>query len=195
MTKNLKVLGLVAALCCFVAFGMWGCAKEQVVKDETIAAEEAAPAEAAAAEAAAKAEEQERVLKEQQEMENARKAKELVLQQAASFADIHFDFDKYDLKPEARDILRDHADWLMQHTEFEAIIEGHCDERGTREYNLALGERRAEAARDYLLNLGIEKERLTTISYGEELPVDTGHDEEAWAKNRRCHFVVVSSKQ
>jgi peptidoglycan-associated lipoprotein len=197
MSKNLKVLGLVAALCCFAAFGMWGCAREQVVQDETIAAEETAPAEqaAAAAEAAAKAEEQERYQKEQQELEALREAQELILRQAASFADIHFDFDKYNLKPEARTILETHADWLMEHPEFEAIIEGHCDERGTREYNLALGERRAEAAQKYLVTLGVERERLTTISYGEELPVDTGHNEEAWAKNRRCHFVVVNTKQ
>jgi peptidoglycan-associated lipoprotein len=189
MSKNLKVLGLVMALCCFVAFGLSGCAKEQVVKEETIVAEETAPAEEAAAE------EQEALSKEQEEMERERQARELLLQEAASFGDIYFDFDKYDLKPESRDMLKGHADWLMQHGEFEVIIEGHCDERGTREYNLALGERRAESARDYLITLGIEKERLTTISYGEELPVDPGHNEDAWSKNRRCHFVVVTEEK
>ncbi|HEU20307.1 MAG TPA: peptidoglycan-associated lipoprotein Pal [Deltaproteobacteria bacterium] len=190
MSRNLKVLALVVALCCFVAFGLSGCAKEQVVKEETTVAEERAAAEAAAA-----AEEQEALLREQEELERVRLARELLLREAASFNDIYFDFDRYDLKPEARATLRDHADWLMQHTEFEAIIEGHCDERGTREYNLALGERRAQSTRDYLITLGVEKERLTTISYGEELPLDPGHNEEAWAKNRRCHFVVVTEEK
>lgn len=190
MSKSLKVLGLVVALCCFVAFGLSGCAKEQVVKEETVVAEEKAPAE----EATMTAEEEAR-LKEQEEIERARQARELLLKEAGSFGDIYFDFDKYDLKPEARDMLKGHADWLMQHTEFEVIVEGHCDERGTREYNLALGERRAESARDYLITLGVEKERLTTISYGEELPVDPGHDEDAWSKNRRGHFVVVAEEK
>jgi peptidoglycan-associated lipoprotein len=104
--------------------------------------------------------------------------------------DIFFSFDKSDLSEEARGRLAAHARWLRAHAEFGLLIEGHCDERDTDEYNLALGDRRANSARDYLILLGIDAQRLQTISYGEERPVDPGHTEAAWAKNRRGHFVV-----
>ena len=104
--------------------------------------------------------------------------------------DIFFGFDKSDLSEEARNRLAGHSRWLRAHREFGLLIEGHCDERDTDEYNLALGDSRANAARDYLILLGIEAPRLQTISYGEERPVDPGHSESAWSKNRRGHFVV-----
>ena len=104
--------------------------------------------------------------------------------------DIYFDFDKTILLPEAREVLRKKAIWLQNHPDVSVIIEGHCDERGTNEYNIALGERRAESAKAYLMNLGIPGSRITTISYGEERPVDPSNNEEAWAKNRRAHFVI-----
>jgi peptidoglycan-associated lipoprotein len=104
--------------------------------------------------------------------------------------DIHFDFDKSSLTPAAQAILRDKAAYLMANTNVSVIIEGHCDERGTNEYNMALGDRRAGSAKNFLVDLGIASGRLTTISYGEEKPVDSGSNEAAWAKNRRAHFVV-----
>jgi peptidoglycan-associated lipoprotein len=106
--------------------------------------------------------------------------------------DIHFDFDKFNLKAEAREILNRHAEWLNKNKDvtLAIIIEGHCDERGTADYNMALGERRASQAAKYLIGLGIDAGRITTISYGLERPLDPGHNEEAWAKNRRAHFVV-----
>lgn len=104
--------------------------------------------------------------------------------------DIYFDFDKSNLLLLAQDVLRRKAEWLWSNPEISVIIEGHCDERGTNEYNLALGDRRAESARSFLVDLGIASSRLTTISYGEERPVDPGHNEEAWAKNRRAHFTI-----
>jgi len=104
--------------------------------------------------------------------------------------DIYFEFDRYDLIPSAQDVLRKKAAWLRSNSGVSVFIEGHCDERGTNEYNLALGDRRAESAKSFLLNLGIASSRLTTISYGEEQPVDPGHNEEAWEKNRRAHFVI-----
>lgn len=106
--------------------------------------------------------------------------------------DIHFDFDRYDLKPKAREILADKAFFLKKYPTVKILIEGHCDERGTNEYNLALGERRANSAKQYLINLGISEDRISTISYGEERPLDPGHNEAAWAKNRRAHFVIIS---
>jgi peptidoglycan-associated lipoprotein len=106
--------------------------------------------------------------------------------------DIHYDFDRYDLRPEDMEILRGSATLLLKHPRVKIQIEGHCDERGTREYNLALGERRADSARQYLITLGVAGDRISTISYGQERPVDAGHHEEAWAKNRRAHFVILS---
>lgn len=104
--------------------------------------------------------------------------------------DIYFDFDKSTLTPAAQDNLLRKAEWLRENPSATVTIEGHCDERGTNEYNLALGDRRAESAKAFLIDLGIDRSRLATISYGEERPVDPRHNEEAWAKNRRDHFVV-----
>jgi len=106
--------------------------------------------------------------------------------------DIHFAFDRYDLSPVARENLGKNAEFILKFSEAEIQIEGHCDERGTNEYNLALGERRAMTARNYLISLGVPINRLSTISYGEELPIDPNHNEEAWTKNRRGHFVILS---
>ncbi len=106
--------------------------------------------------------------------------------------DIPFAFDKYDLTEEARGILSEDAKVLLKHPTLKIQIEGHCDERGNNEYNLALGERRAVSAKLYLIKLGVQGSQLSTISYGEEMPVDPGHNEQAWAKNRRAHFVILS---
>ena len=106
--------------------------------------------------------------------------------------DIRFDFDRYDIRREDMEILNVSAALLRKHSTVKIQIEGHCDERGTQEYNLALGERRANSARAYLISLGISDNRISTISYGEERPADPNHTEEAWAKNRRGHFVILS---
>lgn len=103
---------------------------------------------------------------------------------------IYFDFDKYDLRPDARSMLAANAQWLKSNTSWRIIIEGHCDERGTNEYNMALGDRRANAARNYLISAGISPARVRTISYGEERPANAGHDEAAWTGNRRAEFVI-----
>jgi peptidoglycan-associated lipoprotein len=104
--------------------------------------------------------------------------------------DIYFEFDKSTLTPAAQDNLMRKAEWLRENPDTMVTIGGHCDDRGTNEYNLALGDRRAESAKAFLVDLGIDASRLTTISYGEERPVDPRNNEEAWAKNRRDHFVV-----
>ena len=98
---------------------------------------------------------------------------------------VFFGFDKYDLSSEARTTLERQAFWLRKYPSATVTIEGHCDERGTREYNLALGERRASAAKDYLIALGVDASRVSTISYGKERPVAFGSNDEAWAQNRR----------
>jgi peptidoglycan-associated lipoprotein len=105
--------------------------------------------------------------------------------------DVFFDTDQWDIKPQFRETLARNAAWLQQHRTIDILIEGHCDERNTREYNLALGERRAAAVRDYLVFLGVPAERIRTISYGEERPFAIGAGEEVWQLNRRAHFVIT----
>jgi peptidoglycan-associated lipoprotein len=111
--------------------------------------------------------------------------------QHGQFAAVLFDYDSARIRPSEISKLEAVAAYLRSNPG-KLVIEGHCDERGTAEYNRALGERRALAARDELVKLGIEASRMSTISYGKDRPVDMGHDEAAWAKNRRCEFVVVS---
>lgn len=105
---------------------------------------------------------------------------------------VFYTYDSSELGPDARTDLQRNADLLRQYASWVITIEGHCDERGTAEYNLALGERRALAARDYLVTLGIPGDRLRTVSYGKEFPFDPGSDEEAWQRNRRAHFVITA---
>lgn len=161
-------------------------ARERAMRDQALsdqAAREAA--EKAAREAAAKA-----------AKDAADRAKKEAAERAAAILkelqipDINFDYNKYNLKPLAQTILKNGAPAYLKYRDYKLVVEGHCDERGTAEYNLALGEKRATEAAKYLVDLGIEKERIKTISYGKEMPLDQGHDEAAWAKNRRAHFVI-----
>ena len=108
----------------------------------------------------------------------------------AALTDIHFDFDKYAIRPEDAKILDQNAAWMKANPNDLILIEGHADERGTNEYNLALGDRRARATKDSLIAQGVQASRLTTISYGEERPLCVEHNEACWAKNRRAHFLV-----
>jgi peptidoglycan-associated lipoprotein len=103
---------------------------------------------------------------------------------------VYFDFDRFDLTNEARQLLDANAEFLLANPQIRVQIEGHCDERGTTEYNLHLGQRRADAVREYLVKKGVAADRLETISYGEERPIDPGHTEAAWAKNRRAQFQI-----
>jgi len=113
---------------------------------------------------------------------------------AGPLKDVFFDYDRYDLQAEARATLKANADWLKKNPSARVEIEGHCDERGTNEYNLALGAKRAQAAKDYLATLGIAGDRLSTISYGEEIPVCKQPSEDCWRQNRRARFVVIASR-
>ena len=113
------------------------------------------------------------------------------LEEKQVFETIYFDFDKSEIRMDARIILEKSSIYLKNNRKVQVSLEGHCDERGTSEYNVALGERRSLSVRRYLVSLGIAPERLGTVSYGAENPLDAGHDETAWAKNRRCEFKVV----
>jgi peptidoglycan-associated lipoprotein len=107
-----------------------------------------------------------------------------------SLQDAYFDFDDFSLRSDAKSALTNNGMYMERNSGATIVIEGHCDERGSVEYNLALGEKRAKAAKEFLVSYGVPSNRMTTISYGKERPFDPGHDEEAWAKNRRAHFVV-----
>ena len=170
-----------------------GCAKKAVQADAEVsqatdkdqAALEAERARKAAEEARLAAEAESRRLAEEARQRELAKARDEFLNE-----NVHFDFDRADLTPEAVAVLKKKAAWLSYSPQTVVMIEGHCDERGTNEYNLALGERRAQSARDFLVNMGVAASRLSIISYGEERPQALGHDEEAWAQNRRAQFVI-----
>ncbi len=175
---------MVTVLVC--ALWMAGCSKKAVQQGDTTGAQTAGTAQSGVEKAPVpqKAEPgTERAVEGEAKEKAAATA-------AIDLEDIRFDYDKSVLRPQDREILKKHGDWLMKNNTYTVLIEGNCDERGTTEYNLALGERRANEAAKYLIGLGVEKERIKTISYGEERPLDPGHTEEAWAKNRRDHFVV-----
>lgn len=110
--------------------------------------------------------------------------------QGGPLSDIHFDYNDYTVRPQDSEILKSNADWLEKNPSAHVQIEGHCDDRGSEEYNIALGAKRAQAAKDYLQTLGIASDRLSTISYGKELPVCTEETDDCWQQNRRDHFVV-----
>jgi peptidoglycan-associated lipoprotein len=110
---------------------------------------------------------------------------------AAPLKDVFFDFDKSNIRDDQKAALNEDVAWLKANSRVKITLEGHCDERGTAEYNLGLGERRAKAVKDYLVAAGIAADRIATISYGKERPFVLGHDESAWKWNRRGHFVVT----
>ena len=176
----------------FVVFLFTGC-QRGVIREAGV--EEAEQPEAMAGES--QLSEEEKAAMEREQIEASLQTKrypgiEGEVFESSLLQDIHFAFDRYDLGAESREILARNAEFILKFPEAKIQIEGHCDERGTSEYNLALGERRAMSAKQYLLSLGVPKSRLATITYGEEMPVDPQHNEEAWAKNRRGHFVVLS---
>jgi peptidoglycan-associated lipoprotein len=203
MKRNLVVFGFIVVILGLGLILTAGCAKK-VVKEAAEEKTATVQKEAAAGTQPAETEEQrlarekamkEAALREEQDRERALTAQREKEAAAAAiadvFADIRFDFDKFDLKPEARETLKKAAAYMTANKDVTVLIEGNCDERGTVEYNLALGEKRALSAMKFLVDLGIDKGKIKTISYGKEKPLDPGHTEEAWAKNRRDHFVVT----
>lgn len=187
------MLGFFMVLCCG-AFLAGGCAKKEMVKGEEAVPSAPKPVEPAPTKPAGP----EQVAGEQQmKPSQTVKAEPMQEQQAQAQAEtalekVYFDFDSYILSNTARDTLSKDAEYLLKkNVAVKVQVEGHTDERGTDEYNLALGEKRAKAALSYLVTLGVPAERLSFISYGKEKPADPGHDEAAWAKNRRAEFRVI----
>lgn len=127
----------------------------------------------------------------EEELEEARrKVDELRKKGGIKLSNVYFAFDDFSLSEQAKKTLVENAAWMINSPKKKISVEGHCDERGTEEYNIALGERRANSAKRYLINLGVKTSQLSTISYGEEMSADPGHNEAAWAKNRRDKFVI-----
>jgi peptidoglycan-associated lipoprotein len=178
--RSVSLLGMIVLLS---LFALWGCPKKAEVtatpestKESVKAAEEKAAAEAKAkaeAEAKAKAEEQERAAH-------------------AGLQPIYFDFDRSFVRDDAKTVMKANVEWLKANPKAKVRIEGNCDERGTKEYNQALGQRRATSAKKYLTDMGISAKRITLISYGKEKPVCSEGNENCWQKNRRDDFVTVT---
>jgi peptidoglycan-associated lipoprotein len=163
------------------------CSKK-AVKEDAPKAEATVDDDAAAREAAEKARQAE--LARQKALEEERLLQEASVREKFVNEHVYFAFDSAVLDMMAQDVLKNKGMWLKENADVNVTIEGHCDDRGTVEYNLALGDRRAESAKAYLVNLGIPASRIETVSYGEERPVDPGQNEAAWARNRRAAFVI-----
>jgi peptidoglycan-associated lipoprotein len=194
--NNLPIVTLAIAGLFFVAIGCVKLVKKEETKKSAVAKEEAAAVqgekvveqpiqEAPLSEATAKAEKEVSARAEADD-----EITELVRKKGMLLT-VYFDFDRFTIRDDMKSILEKDALWLKGNTGVNVQIQGYCDERGSDEYNVALGERRAQSIREYLINYGISQSRISTISYGEERPVDPGHTEEAWAKNRRGELVIT----
>lgn len=190
------MVGLVTVLFCG-ALICGGCAKKDMVK----AGEEVVPpvtTETPAVTPSAKPSPKEEPVREEPVRESPTTTAESTVQEqpitvvaATELEKVYFDFDSFVLSEAARDSLSKNARWFEKNKQVKVQIEGHCDERGSDEYNLALGEKRAKSALNYLVTLGVPSNQLSIISFGKEKPADPGHDETAWAKNRRAEFVIL----
>jgi peptidoglycan-associated lipoprotein len=186
-------VGLFVALLCSALF-VGGCAKKELVKGEG-----EVPAASATQPAEAPGQGKQPVKEEAVQAQTVQEAPTTVKEETTTSAsqaiesleNIYFDFDSYVLTPNAREVLTKNAEAMKKISSISIQVAGHCDERGSDEYNLALGEKRAKSAMNYMVTLGVPASRLSIISYGKEKPADPGHDEAAWAKNRRDEFIII----
>ena len=194
MEKHWTIIALVFAV--LVIFFATSCTKSKISSEPaTMATAEEEAARKAAEEARQRELERQKALAEEnlkEESFSESTVSEQIQTDKDRFEneDIYFDFDSIQLTPEAQELLTKKGKWLRENPAARVTIEGHCDNRGTNEYNLALGEGRAQSAKTFLMDLGIDISRMNTISYGEERPLDPQQTENAWAKNRRAHFVI-----
>lgn len=185
----------VLVLICLLGVVFFGCAPKKIVQPQQPAVTPQEPRERAMEVEPERKTSEEKITEQQlakietKEVETPKYIEEKIV-----FEDIYFDFDKYDIRPDGKPALHSLADWLLKNTSGRLVVEGHCDERGTNEYNIALGDRRAKATRDYLVALGVASGRVEMMSYGEEKPQCTAQTEECWQKNRRAHFVILKEK-
>jgi peptidoglycan-associated lipoprotein len=194
--RRILLLMLIWTVACGLAMNVGGCAKKKMTAEEEMggaAVEEKGPQPG---EPGYEKIYEESMAAKQESLEAQpapmeQEAKVLEGRTSAPLLPIYFDFDKSNIRQDQRERLEKNAEYLKQNRMVKVRIEGNCDERGTNEYNVALGERRANSAKKYLMNLGIHGDRLHTISFGEEKPLLHGHDEYSWAQNRRDDFVIV----
>jgi len=196
MARKLMTSGVVLVLVLAVTFLVGACSqrKSRVDSSDVKAPSAMDKLSAEEEEARRRAEAERRAQAERQaQSEGATQRSQKVMDEVQAFESepVYFDFDRSEIRPEYRPLLENKAAWLKARPEHRIRIEGHCDERGTAEYNLALGEKRAFSVMDYLVTLGVPAKRMSTISYGEERPVFRGQDESAWARNRRAEFRLL----
>ena len=196
MQKNWTSLTLALVLALLVTFSVSSCAKKKISSEPATTTSEEEAQRRAEEEARQKEYERQRTLAEE-DLSDERLSEEMTDQRTMSAKsifeneDVYFEFDSIRLAPEAQEILIQKAAWLRANPTAKITIEGHCDSRGTTEYNLALGEGRAQSVSSFLADLGIDSSRLNTISYGEERPIDHAQTEAGWTRNRRAHFVII----
>ncbi|MEW6184571.1 MAG: peptidoglycan-associated lipoprotein Pal [Thermodesulfobacteriota bacterium] len=188
-------VGVGILICFLMGMFLLSCSKKEI-KSQGIVSKPPASVDEEAEKAKKRVRIKEQELSEQELREKALREEEARRLKTASdkarfeSEDVYFEFDQYILSDEAKKNLDKKAQWMKQFPGAKALIEGHCDERGSAEYNLALGQKRADAVMQYMVSLGINAERLSTISFGKEKPLDSRSSEEAWTKNRRAHFVL-----
>jgi len=188
-----KIVSILVLMLC-LGLIMAGCPKKTVVREEPSVKKEEGVAKREAERTKEMKAKEEQGAKEFEKSLVAKKEPgiEGEVFESKFLKDIHFEFDKYNIRPGDAEILNRNAALLKKYPKVKVQIEGHCDERGTIEYNLALGERRANNTKKYLVSHGVSADHISTISYGKERSLDPGHNEEAWAKNRRAHTVILS---
>jgi peptidoglycan-associated lipoprotein len=192
-----EVFAMKRFLACVVimGFAVFGCAEKQAVAPVQQPGELTQPSQPKEVEQPKKVPVTEQVTEQQiakvESGEVPFKGEEI----SGMFKDIYFDYDKYEINENGRLVLRSVADYLTKNRAHKILIEGHCDDRGTSEYNLALGDKRAKSAKDFLLSLGVPSSRADVISYGKEKQLCSERTEECWAKNRRAHFVILKGKK
>jgi peptidoglycan-associated lipoprotein len=184
MRKSIIFLCLIVFVLAYA-----GCAEKHLTKSEGTAQNNSAIKQNEQPSTVGKSAKQEESAKQGNSKEQTA-MESVVSQNITNLKDIHFDFDQYSIRPDDRQILSGHTNLLLKNKKVKIVIEGNCDERGTTEYNLALGDRRAQEAKKFLVNSGVDQKRIKTISYGKERPLDPDHNEDAWAKNRRDDFVL-----
>ena len=196
MQKKWTIWALTLFLALLVIFSASSCAKKQISSEASTTTAEEDAQRRADEEARQRELDRQKALQEE-DLSDESLSEKMADQSTASAGsifeneDIYFEFDSIRLSPEAQEILTKKASWLRVNPDATITIEGHCDNRGTNEYNLALGEGRAQSAKAFLVDLGIEPSMLNTISYGEERPLDGTQTEDGWASNRRAHFVII----
>lgn len=192
-----EVFSMKRFLACVVitGFAVFGCAEKHVVAPIPQTGEVTPPSQQKEAEKPPKAPVTEQVTEQQIAKVESGDVPSNVEEISGMFKDIYFDYDKYEINESGKLVLRSVADYLAKNRAYKILIEGHCDDRGTSEYNLALGDKRAKSAKDFLLSLGVPSSRADVISYGKEKQLCGERTEECWTKNRRAHFVILKGKK